>query len=439
MYRNANLPALHCVYFLIICLATYLLPTVYAHLDIFESWNFWKIPLGALVVYLAAIIIPPDGKVSSYYLHFFMLLLLSPTMVLFASGDRHWDFPAITVLSYLIVVLGSKIPLNLPGRGFISSKAMIVLLLIVALIYFFSLIWLGQLQYLNLDYLRVYEIRREAALAVPPIFGYLGPWVARVVIVVGLALSIERRNWIAFAAFAIGSVGAFAFTAHKEPLAYPLIVAAAYYFARDQRRLTFLLVITVIGSALLAIDAPWFSTSLDQRPGGPVGGLLADLVLRRAILVPSMLNAFYIEFFMGEGVQYWWSSSRITLGLVPMPYDVSPPFKIGAEFFNRVDNSANAGFIGMGVANGGILGVVLYSAALGLMLSFTNAFANRHGTQLSAAFFMTGFLTYAVSADLFTALLTHGLLLTIVAAVLLKPSQSESQEGGASNVLDRAP
>lgn len=153
-------------------------------------------------------------------------------------------------------------------------------------------------------------------------------------------------------------------------------------------------------------------------------GEFASYFVRRTLLVPPMLDAAFIEFF-SVFEKFYWSTSRFGLGLVKSPYDVVAPFVIGREIFRDPSLAANTGIIGSGYANGGIVGVALYSMITAAIMSFLNSLGRRLGHPFVAAASFPTVLIIATTADLTTVILTHGLLLLLVFLSLLPAKRVE--------------
>jgi hypothetical protein len=134
-------------------------------------------------------------------------------------------------------------------------------------------------------------------------------------------------------------------------------------------------------------------------------------------MVPTLLDGLYIDYF-GQRTYYYWSWSRIGSLFVSNPYDQAAPFVIGFEYFSDLDMSANAGVIASGYANAGLPGVALYSMLAGLLLALLNAFGRRIGHAFVAAASLMTFHTILTTADLLTAILSHGVLLLLMMLVL---------------------
>ena len=114
--------------------------------------------------------------------------------------------------------------------------------------------------------------------------------------------------------------------------------------------------------------------------------------------------------------------------MVDNPHGVTAPFLIGEEYFGDTDTSANAGMIGSGYANAGLIGVAVYAALIGLLISVLNAYGRRIGHAFVTAASLSTIFNVVTSTDLVTAILTHGLLLLLLLLALFPPADAPVPE-----------
>jgi hypothetical protein len=126
----------------------------------------------------------------------------------------------------------------------------------------------------------------------------------------------------------------------------------------------------------------------------------------------------YIDFFSTADV-YYWSGSKISLGLINRPYDLNASNLIGFEIFGNDDMSANTGWIGSGYANARYFGVAIYSLLIGLLFLFLDAYGKLLGTRIVVSMFVLPILTLLISADLTYMFLTYGLFFALMILILL--------------------
>lgn len=150
-------------------------------------------------------------------------------------------------------------------------------------------------------------------------------------------------------------------------------------------------------------------------------------------MVPAMLNYFYIDFFSNNPPVFW-SGSRISLGLLDYPYELAVPNLIGDAFLSNPKNSANTGYIGSGFSQAGILGVVLYSIGVGFVISLFNALGEKLGHAIVVAAVSAQIVTMVLSADFLTMFLTHGLLVSIVCLLAVRPDGETTPETSSSGI-----
>lgn len=267
----------------------------------------------------------------------------------------------------------------------------------------------GGMATFNLDIERVYEFRREAASNLPAIFRYVYSNVASVLVPLALVLSYKfRAYWLMALAFAC-SIILFGMTHHKSVLFTPPAVTLLYILFLRMRSPQMLGIVFLAIPLLCAVELLYIRFIV----GVPEAGYISSLLARRVLFVPSLLDGMYIDYF-NHSPKYYWSASRILSWALDNPFGTTAPFLIGSEYFSDSDMSANAGVIGSGYSNAGLLGVAIYAAVSGVLLAVLNAHGRRIGHALVTAVSLTTIFNILTTTDLLTAILTHGLLLLLV-------------------------
>lgn len=140
---------------------------------------------------------------------------------------------------------------------------------------------------------------------------------------------------------------------------------------------------------------------------------LGSLFVQRIILTPATLNAYHIDFF-SKSANYYWSNSKLTLGLLEPAYSLGSANIIGLEYFGNDNMSANTGWIGSGFAQAGYVGVFFYSIIISALISFLEQYTKTLGRPTVVALFIIPMVTIITSSDLTDMLLTHGLVFSIL-------------------------
>jgi hypothetical protein len=224
------------------------------------------------------------------------------------------------------------------------------------------------------------------------------------------------------------SVLTFGFTSHKSIFFFPLLTVFFYYACTKTSVTKYIIGIAIFAMLVSIVD--FFYDIL--------GGWAGYLITGRIFMVPSLLSYDYYDFF-SNNTWYWWSTSKITLGLLASPYDSTAPFVIGERYFSAPEMSANVGLYGSGYAQAGLFGALLYAAAGGLVVAYFNGQAKRLGVAMVLPFVIVQITTMLISSDFLTLLLTDGVAVSIVLLQVLKtPAPGGAKEAARRKRRSRA-
>jgi hypothetical protein len=157
--------------------------------------------------------------------------------------------------------------------------------------------------------------------------------------------------------------------------------------------------------------------------------VFTSLFVRRLLVTPGLLTGDYFQFF-SQYPQMLLSHS-ILKGFITNPYgSLSPPFLIGGTYFHNASDSANANLWADAFANFGPAGVVVFSAILGVILWTFDSMTQKSSLLLASLMLALPVFTLS-NSGLLTTLLTHGLLVGVVAASFL-PQESAATDAQPS-------
>ncbi|WP_445397446.1 hypothetical protein [Zobellella sp. An-6] len=281
----------------------------------------------------------------------------------------------------------------------------------LALLYLVSIVLQGGGKYLNFDISLVYDLRSASADNLNPIYSYISPIVGKVIVPLIIVISVIYKKWFYTILGVVFSVLIFGFTAHKSPLFYPLVIVSVYFLSKGNMSRYILL------GCVCLVSISLVDFFLSDHDNGELAWL-GSLFSRRAIMVPVLLNSYYVDFFMSNPV-YYWSDSKFSFGLVESPYVLRSVNLIGDVYFSRSEMSANAGWIGSGFANASWFGAFIYSFFVGVVLSFFCAIGRKIGERFVFSSSLVVVIAVLQSTDLTTSLLTHGLLFLIIVYLVI--------------------
>jgi hypothetical protein len=364
-----------------------------------------KIIEGGLVVAIVSYLLQKNfNKPSDILLHIHFLLPILPMCVLYGARSEPREFLYLTLLGFLIIMALSRFSRIKPVHFASVSLSLIQRgLLVIAWLIIASIIAQGGLAYLNFDFSRVYEIRTSAAQNLPGIYGYISALNSKVLLPFSLLLAVVcKERVLAILAFS-GSIMMFGLTAHKAPVFIPIMVVGVYYVLGRKNIIIFL----GLGfSGLVGLSVL----------GDYIGGIFSwfgSLILTRTYLIPAHLNFLYYDFFLFNPFTLW-TDSKVSFGLIDPIYNIDVTRLIGWAYYDNTKMIGNTGWIGSGYANGGVVGMMLYSIIIGLLLSTLDGYSNYIDRRILVATIMPPLFTLFTSSDLPTAFFNHGIILALI-------------------------
>lgn len=411
------------LFFLYAVVYKYYLSPNWSYTGFIQEFNFEKFVFSAVAVFAFAYIAPLKFSVRSFYMNFLITFYLLPSLILFSFTNKPFYSVFVIIISVLVVNFVSSISVEKFSISAIPAKYIIWIFAIATAVLLLVLYFLAGLRNFNLDISRVYEFRRDAADDLPGVFSYLISIFSNVFIPFGVILSLKYRYYIFTIFFFFMSIVLFGFTSHKSILFAPFVIFIVYEFLSRFKKYSFILI-----SLILLLCAGVGSEIYAQAYGG--GSVLDSfntLLIRRAIMVPPLLDYFYLDFF-GYSPHYYWSNSFISFGLSTDNYGIPAPKVIGDIFFSSSDMSANTGFIGSGYAQAGIVGAILYAIGVGLMFAIFEAYGRYLGQSFVAAALFGQMVTMIRASDFLTMFLTHGVLISLIVMVFVRTPESDQFE-----------
>ena len=374
------------------------------------SLNFsWIKYAESFLFYFFFLLMAPQSltRPSDFFLNSLLFGLMLPLFLFYGLSSQSREHLYIVVLGYIIIDAtrrGRPIKLPLFKSGFrIACASMIIGTLLVT-------VWLvasGGAGQFNLDFAEVYEYRRTTGQVINKGFmAYLNVWVFKVFGPLLLALALwGRLYWIAVAVI-LQHVFWFGVSQHKAGIFSPLLVLFRWIWLRRTSALSvvFLALSWVILLSLLLYL--WLGFSIP-----------ASLFIRRAFFVIAN-NAFdYYQFFSTHEYVYW--SNSVLSSLLHYPYHIPPAELIGES--RGTESHVNNTFLATGFMHAGVMGVVFYALLAGLLFRLIDSIASS-GIPLwvALAALIVPSRSLLMSADFFTAILTHGVGVAVLGLFLLR-------------------
>ena len=387
---------------------------LFFHLNFTYDFFLWRSLLAALLFILAMSSIL--YMKTTPYLHatsmLFIVFILMPNLILFKYMETN---PAIPLIIFAFIIL-LRIRINLrflvDRLPVIPRQYSTTILLVTALLFLLPIITQFGFRLHNgifySDTSVLYDIRSGVNEQVNLLSAYSFGQLTKAVFPVMLLYGIVMRKFLISILALIGTGYIFMVNPHKTYLIAVLPILFFALFREYPKKITFFL-----GLFILLIFATMVFSSY--------GNILPEsLAVRRSLFTQAFLTHAYFDFFEGNPMML---SHSFLSGLTNYPYDLSPPFLIGSEYFDSPVMSCNTGFIGDGFMNFGYAGTLVYT------LIAASVFHLLNNLRLNPAYYGLTFLIIfqMQNSYLFTLFITHGLLLLLLIMVFVIRNRTENE------------
>lgn len=347
------------------------------------------------------------NKPSDYFFMTAVIAVLIPLTSFFGLANKEWLPALISILSvfFIYVILRTNLVKPFYFKKFANGQmAAFSLSIIFIFILIFWYIVSGAIKYINFDFTKVYEYRSKSAdLAAIGPMAYVNGWVYNVFIVYYLSYCLLNKKYNLFFLGFLIQIFFYGVSGHKSVFFTPIIVLGIWWYFKRYNSLLFMIVFFNI---LIVVSLFFLYLGNIEFP---------SMFIRRLFFVPAKLFYDYIDFFSQNPKVYW--SNSILSFFFDYPYNDKFSIIIGEA--NESGSNANNGYLSSGFANWGYWGIFLYSIIISFILKNIDFYA-KNGLPLwfVLALVIVPLRAFLVSSDLFTTILTHGLLVAMFLLIL---------------------
>ena len=374
----------------------------YAGFDFSTNINLFILSW-ALYLSLIFLLKPQYHQPSEFFLFVFLILIITPMLILMELGGKSQEFMLFTVLCFILIKVILITPKIKIPRVKYGNAVVLTISAMIIISTFLMFVVTGGITKINFDLSRVYELREETAqIYFGGGWGYITPWATKIFIPFFLSLSLFYKRYGLSIIIIINQVLIFGITGHRS-MALLSIIALGLYVTRNKENKN-LYIISLITISLLFIYL--FHIYYDDL-------IISSTIARRAFFLPSFLNYSYYEFFSNNDYIYY--SNSILSQLSEYPYEnIQLSHVIAGQVLGQPEMSANTGFVGTSYAHAGFIGMIIISIFIAIVLKILDSTckSDKH-TWFYLSFASFPVLSMLTSAAFFTSLLTHGILLLI--------------------------
>jgi hypothetical protein len=348
---------------------------------------------GVLYVLLPLVVIP--------------VVTVSATDLLFADVER--GLIVSVVGAYLLLALCSRIPRPLTKMtAKVPRRRPWGLVILLSAASYVSMLTTFGLHLRLLSFNDVYSVRAVFAEQASGLTGYLVDWQANVINPLLIVYGIRSRKSLPIMAGVLGDLFIYSITGFKSIL-FSILAVAAFIFVTQWKSSSLGQPATGarIGIAFTILVA--LSYFIDVSRGSIAW---TSLFVRRLSLVAGVNTGYYYQYFSTT------PQTHLNYGpigaLFRSAHVVSPTSQIALYAYHSTVGAPNANIWADAFANFGYPGVVSFTLVLAAFLWFYDRLAQHVDLKDATALLIASALSLTNSA-LFTSLLTHGMLLALVA------------------------
>lgn len=348
---------------------------------------------GVLYVLLPLVVIP--------------VLTVSATDPLFTDVER--GLIASVVGAYLLLALCSKIPRPLTKMAAkVPRRRPWGLVILLSAASYLSMLTTFGFHLRLLSFSDVYGVRSVFSEQVSGLTGYLVDWQANVINPILIIYGIRRSKILLPVAGILGDFFIYSITGFKSIL-FSILAMTVFMFVAQWKSSA--VKAPAIGARIGVAFTMLVATSyLIDAFSGSIAW--TSLFIRRLSLVAGVNTGYYYQYFSTAPKTHLdYGAVGTILGDARV---VSPTSQIALYAYHTTIGAPNANIWADAFANFGYPGVVSFTLALAAFLWFYDRLAQHVDRKDAAALLIASALSLANSA-LFTSLLTHGMLLALVA------------------------
>ncbi len=382
---------------------------------------------------LVLLIVPSSSK-SAGGLAFFAAIVFfcAPMASIYGmDAERSRDVLVLSVLAIGVAHLVSAVVIQRGGKIKLPKvHEKYLIFLSIFLIGMFLTAAAASRALLNMNFAidEVYDLRDEQGAKVDiGILIYTNLWAQKVFTPLILAIGLQRKSiWLVGFALIMFFIY-FGVTQHRTHLFTPLLVLFCYIVYR--RDFSYARGLVLCALALFFMSALISIFELET---------LSAITIRRALFVGPSAAYTWVEYFAEHPKVFF--ADNLLASIVRNEYTgTNLPFYLGDYLRANYDIGFNAGLVATGFAQLGVFGVIMYAAIIGVVIRINNALIEAGvPPYISASIFFLPYRVAWADSDLFTTLLSHGLLVGTFAVWLFGSPRKTQVPGTRAGIVPSA-
>jgi hypothetical protein len=396
----------------------YIISPNYSYAGLFIDMNYYKIIESFIILFVCGLTIKHKiEKPSDFFILFIFSMLVIPLLSIYSLQDKSREFLYMVIISIYVIKIVSKVPqIKLPLLKH-GDKIALIISIVTGIVLFGWIIVNGGFSYLNFNLANVYDFRGTVSeMIFPGKLSYAKTSFGKILNPVLIAYYLWKRNKKMIITTIAVQVLFFGITAHKAMLFYPLLIVFAFLFG-EKKYFGQMIPFGLFGVTFLS--SIYYSITNNI--------ILASLFVRRVLFVTVDNHYRYYDTFKKLGFLYFSNRSWFPK-IIEYPLNYPVPQVISKIYYGHINTWVNTGFLATGYINFGFVGMLVYAIIVGLIFRYIDYLAKNCLPLWFCIAIMIVPIFSLLSADLPTALLTHGILLAMLMLWLISSSVLENDK-----------
>lgn len=384
------------------------------------DFNLIKFIEGYFIILLTYLFLPQhEERVAQLLMHCLYVMMFIPVTTVYAFVNLNRLFMWLTALFWVIVFIGynlvfekiknrdSKIIDN-KLTSFIKTNWEMINNVVFIFIYLFTLITLinsmGLL--INFKISNVYQIRNIYYNKVPAALERAINWCAYVFFPYYFAYFVKKKRWLNLLLVVLLQLYYFSVTGLKTYALVFFWVLLLMFIVNKKDTFRY---IVCLFTGVTAISGIFYNV-LNKH-------ILVDAIIRRNLFLPARLSFYYYDFFSTHTLVKM-SNSYLKF-FFKYPYGkLGIGNQISAYYFNKPTMNSCNGVVADGYANFGIVGMLIWALIMVAIFVTIEYLAIQKDKQIIVSVVAMSVIIF-MNGELFTDLVTHGVLLSIIVIFLV--------------------
>lgn len=372
------------------------------------NFNQWQWLASYLLVIPVAFIVPYDKRNLSgiFYLAALAFLYVPMTSMVGMNDEKSLSalllvLFAILVSRALIAIPTLSVPMPSARQGFPAAIALSTTMVAVFVVW--SIISGAASNWsLNLD--DIYLYRKDLSTVLDPgLMAYINLWAQKVFNPFLIAIGLFYRKRFLVIACVLLQFYFFAVTQHRTHMFVPVLIFFVYLLYT--RRIQISHIYNMFSMTLAFLLLYTMFVDLEQVLG---------IVVRRAFFVAASVTYDWIAYF-NVNPHVYFADNLLKNYVINSYTGQNLPTLMSYLVFSGPEFGFNVGLVGTGYAHLGLFGVFLYACLIGAIVWFANGLVARGLPPfIAAAMLIEPMRTVWADSDLFTAILSHGILIGLL-------------------------